>query len=104
MLRETVTRALVGPGESAIGPRRSGTRKRTATGEAPASRERWTIYVLSELADELRNAAYWIPGATLSGMIEEGMFEYLMKLRRKRNGGKPFEPRTGELPLGRPRK
>jgi hypothetical protein len=59
---------------------------------------------LRDLAEELRNAAYWIPGATLSAMIEEGMVDYLAKLRRRHSDGKPFRPRTGELPLGRPRK
>ena len=73
------------------------------TDPAP-KRERWTIYVLVELAEELRDAAYWIPGATLSGMIEEGMLDYLTKLRRKHTGGKRFEPRAGKLPVGRPRK
>ena len=57
-----------------------------------------------QLAEELRDAAYWIPGATLSGMIQEGMFDYLTKLRRKHSGGEPFKPRTGKLPVGRPRK
>jgi hypothetical protein len=37
-------------------------------------------------------------------MIEEGMYDYLAKLRRKHTKGQRFKPRTGSLPLGRPRK
>jgi hypothetical protein len=32
------------------------------------------------------------------------MQDYLLKLRRKHSNGKRFSPRTGKLPLGRPRK
>jgi hypothetical protein len=53
----------------------------------------------SELMERARNAVYWTPGLTLSGLVEKALAVYLGKLERKH--GKPFTARRGPLKKGR---
>lgn len=64
------------------------------------AKRRYTIHVSTELFDRARNAAYWLPGVTVSGLVEAGVQREVERLE-KLNGG-PFKRRVGELVGGRP--
>lgn len=48
-----------------------------------------------------KSAAYWTPGETLGGLVEEALRREVQRLERLR--GKPFPP-AGKLRSGRPLK
>jgi post-segregation antitoxin (ccd killing protein) len=58
------------------------------------------VTVTEELADRARDAVYWTPGLTLSGLVEEALEREIR--RRERARGEPFPKRKGDLPSGRP--
>ncbi|MCO5297783.1 MAG: hypothetical protein M9921_13090 [Fimbriimonadaceae bacterium] len=45
----------------------------------------------AELLERIRRAAYWTPGATVSGVLESAAKDYVAKLEKER--GEPFPPR-----------
>jgi hypothetical protein len=61
--------------------------------------EAMTFRVASSIAQRLRNAVYWTPGATATAIVEDGL---IMKLdaMEKANGG-PFQQRGGPIKTGR---
>jgi len=62
--------------------------------------ERFTVHLPVALVDRLRDAVYWTPGLTLSGLAETAFDAALRDLEAER--GTPFPPRRGELRAGRP--
>jgi post-segregation antitoxin (ccd killing protein) len=58
------------------------------------------VTVTEELADRARDAVYWTPGLTLSGLVEEALEREIR--RRERARGESFPKRKGDLPSGRP--
>lgn len=92
-------RGLPNTALEAFVPEKSKAKKAAAKPERVAKR-RYTIHVSTELFDRARNAAYWLPGVTVSGLVEAGVLREVERLE-KANGG-PFERRAKELVGGRP--
>lgn len=65
-------------------------------------KESVSVRIDSETMERLRNAIFWIgQGLTISGLLEEAMTATCERLEREHNKGKPFKPRTKELPKSR---
>lgn len=60
----------------------------------------FTVHLREELIERVKNAVYWTPGLTLSGLTEAMLEQAMAELERK-NGG-PFPQRGGNLKPGRP--
>ena len=58
------------------------------------------MHLASELADRVKNAAYWNPKLTIAGIAEQGI-KYAIEKHERERGGK-YPPRDGELIGGRP--
>ena len=69
-------------------------------GKAKARKIRATFHLLEDLFDRARDAAYWTPGLTLSGLCEAGLRSEIAHLEQKR--GEPFAKRKSDLKPGRP--
>lgn len=79
--------------------------ERSASARVPAADERrtkqkLTVHLSPELADRVKNAAYWNPRLTIAGIAEQGIRQALREVE-KENGG-PYPPRDGDLIGGRP--
>ena len=68
--------------------------------KAKARKIRATFHLLEDLFDRARDAAYWTPGLTLSGLCEAGLRSEIADLEQKR--GEPFPKRKSDLKPGRP--
>ncbi len=66
----------------------------------PPSRQKITVHLEFDLAERLKNAAYWNPQVTLSGLTNQAL-RAAMDLLESENGG-PYPPREEELRGGRP--
>lgn len=51
-----------------------------------------------ETINKIRDFAFWIPGLTVTDIIEAGVSHQIHQLERKHGS---VEPRTGKLPRGR---
>lgn len=65
-----------------------------------AVKQRVTFQLSSSVIEQARNAVYWTPGLTMSGLAEEALKRELARLEEKR--GMPFSERAQELKAGRP--
>ncbi len=69
-------------------------------------RKRATFHVSTEVLDRARNAVFWLSGPperlTLGRLVERALIDYLKRLEKEHNKGKPFEERHEELRGGRP--
>jgi hypothetical protein len=54
-----------------------------------------------ELLERARNAVYWTPGMTLTGLANLGLSQAVDDLEQ-RNSGQPFPARAGTMRTGRP--
>ena len=54
-----------------------------------------------ELLERARNAVYWTPGMTLTGLANLGLSQAVEDLEQ-RNSGQPFPARAGTMRTGRP--
>ena len=60
-----------------------------------------TFSLDAELVERMRNACFWIgQGYTPSRIAEESVAKAVAELEKKHNKGKPFKPRSGDLPSG----
>lgn len=59
-----------------------------------------TIHIRADLIERVKNAVYWTPGLTMSGLAERTLEQAIAELEEE-NGG-PFPPREGGLRPGRP--
>jgi hypothetical protein len=67
----------------------------------PATKQRITIHISSDVIDRVKNAVYWEPGLTLAGFAEEALAQALESLEAER--GAPFpQRREHRLKGGRP--
>ena len=71
-----------------------------AASEAKGGKRKLTVHLASELADRVKNAAYWNPKLTIAGIAEQGI-KYAIEKHERERGGK-YPPRDGELIGGRP--
>lgn len=77
--------------------------RRSASSPAVVPRSTpFSVKIPADLLDRARDAAYWVPGVTLTGMIQEGLRAVIEQLQREHNGGKPFLARRGPVRTGRP--
>lgn len=67
---------------------------------AKKGKQKLTVHLDIELADRVKNAAYWNPRLTIAGIAEQGIRQIIEKVERE-HGGK-YPPREGELVGGRP--
>lgn len=64
------------------------------------AKQRVTFQLSSEVVNHARNAVYWTPGLTMSGLAEMALRREIELLEEKR--GRPFSERAQELKAGRP--
>jgi hypothetical protein len=69
---------------------------------APHGKVRFSANVSQVIKQKVENAAYWVPGLTLSAITEVALEREIRRLEKEFNGGKPFE-KAGKLKYGRPR-
>jgi len=74
--------------------------KSVAANEPKTGKQKLTVHLASELADRVKNAAYWNPRLTIASIAEQGIKSVIEKFERE-HGGK-YPPREGELVGGRP--
>ena len=63
-------------------------------------KEKVTVHLSHELAERVKNAAYWNPRLTVAGIAEMGI-QFAIEQVEKENGG-PYPKRESELKGGRP--
>ncbi|MFO0809052.1 MAG: hypothetical protein U0746_10545 [Gemmataceae bacterium] len=68
----------------------------------PFRRQKLTVHLRTDLAERVKNAAYWNPRLTIASIAEMGIF-HALELIEKDHGG-PYPPREEELRGGRPMK
>lgn len=74
-----------------------------ASAELPTDRKvRFGANIPPSLKNRADNAAYWVPGLTVSKLVEIALDREIRKLEREHNGGEPFRER-GQFRFGRPR-
>ena len=64
-------------------------------------RQRMTVSLPTDLLERIRDAAYWMPGTTMAGLISSALEKFLTNLESQ--NGRPFLPRLQDLKPGRPR-
>ena len=74
--------------------------KAVAAIEPKAGKQKLTVHLASELADRVKNAAYWNPRLTIASIAEQGIKSVIEKIER--DNGSKYPPREGELVGGRP--
>jgi hypothetical protein len=71
-----------------------------------AGRDRITVQVERELAEQVRDAVMWLHRVgvhtTISAIAAAGLRNELGRLASLHNDGRPFPPRRGDVPIGRP--
>lgn len=67
--------------------------------QAVKQKHKITVMVDNELVERLKNAVYWSPGKSVSGVMEEALQIAVDQLEKQ--NGKPFAERNSELKKGR---
>jgi hypothetical protein len=73
-----------------------------ATESPPQGKVRFSANVAVAVKQRAENAAYWVPGLTISAITEVALEREIRRLEKEFNSGKPFE-KAGKLKYGRPR-
>jgi len=86
-------------------PPRVTERRKKARGPALTARERrrkqrLTVLINTEVLNRLRNAVFWTPGLTMTGVVEKSISDAIESLEQRR--GSEFPQRSEELKAGRP--
>jgi hypothetical protein len=68
----------------------------------PFKRDKLTVHLRPDLIERVKNAAYWNPRLTITGIAEMGIFEAIERIEKEHGG--PYPPREEELRGGRPMK
>ena len=68
----------------------------------PLKKMKVTLMLDGDLVERIKNAVYWNPSLTLSGVAMEGMRKTLQEIEEKNQG--PYPARSSELRAGRPLK
>jgi hypothetical protein len=64
-------------------------------------RKSYGFKLREEIVERMRDAAYWIPGLTMTAIVEKSVEQYLDQLEK--DMGK-IAPRSGDVKTGRPPK
>jgi hypothetical protein len=80
-------------------------RRKKARGPALRAREqsgkeRLTVVIRGDVLNRLRNAVFWTPGLTMTGIVEQCISDAVSMLEQQR--GSEFPQRSEELKAGRP--
>ena len=68
----------------------------------PLKKTKVTLMLDGELVERIKNAVYWNPSLTLSGVAMEGIRKALKEIEDQNQG--PYRTRSSELRAGRPLK
>jgi hypothetical protein len=68
----------------------------------PLKKTKVTLMLDGELVERIKNAVYWNPSLTLSGVAMEGIRKALKEIEDQNQG--PYRARSSELRAGRPLK
>jgi hypothetical protein len=63
-------------------------------------RQKATVNVRLDLMERVKNASYWVPGLTVTAIVEMGLKHALEQIEQKNDG--PYPARENELIGGRP--
>ncbi len=63
-------------------------------------RQKATVTVRLDLMERVKNASYWVPGLTVTAVVEMGLMHALEQIEKKHGG--PYPARENELIGGRP--
>ena len=66
----------------------------------PFRRQKLTVHLRPDLAERVKNAAYWNPRLTIARIAERGIRRALEEVERDNDG--PYQQRESELIGGRP--
>lgn len=106
LARDPLADLLQPAGMSTDRERERGTARSSPCG--PVGRARITVQVDAELAEQARDAVMWLHKidvhTTISAIAEAGLGHELQRLADEHHDGKPFPPRSGPVPTGRPPK
>ena len=70
------------------------------TEPAGQKKEKLTVHVTHDLAERVKNAAYWNPRLTIAGIAERALAAVMDEIEREHGG--PYPERDEELKGGRP--
>jgi hypothetical protein len=73
--------------------------RQPAKPKAP-KRQKATVNVRLDLMERVKNASYWVPGLTVTAIVEIGLMHALEQIEKKHGG--PYPARESELVGGRP--
>jgi hypothetical protein len=73
-----------------------------ATPPRSFKRDKLTVHLRPDLIARVKNAAYWNPRLTITGIAEMGIYEAIERIEKEYGG--PYPPREEELRGGRPMK
>lgn len=65
-------------------------------------KRRISIRLTDQLIERMRNAAYYVPGLTISALVDKAIGDAVGRVEKAHNDGKPFQTRGSELRAGRP--
>ena len=69
--------------------------KRATTAEPHRPKTKITVMLRPDTLERARRAAYWEPGVTISGLVDELLTDWLDRAEKRR--GEPYKP----IPEGR---
>lgn len=88
-------------GKAEDGPKAKGKKEPKAAKAAKQAKANYTASVDLEILERVRDAAFFVPGLTVSEVFSEGARLYLAKLEKER--GEPIPQRSGQqVKTGRP--
>jgi hypothetical protein len=67
--------------------------------EAPGKKQ-VAVMISEEVVERAKNLVYWTPGATLAGLVEQGLIVVVERAERRNKGR--FSRRPSALKRGRP--
>lgn len=112
LARDPLADLMAVGGDDPEGPRAAGQAPSVAplqggtTGRRGGGRDRITVQVETPLAEQVRDAVMWLHGVgvhtTISAIAGDGLRTELQRLAERHNDGRPFPPRSGDVPTGRP--
>lgn len=71
-------------------------------GSDKAAKKRVSFVLPLELVEQARDAAHWVPGVTITALVEQGLYDEIERLKNEYNDGESFSRREVPLKRGRP--
>lgn len=68
----------------------------------PEARVQVPVRLKNKDLERLRDCIFWIGrGLSIQSLLEQAALDTIERLEKEHNHGRPFQPRTGEIPKGR---